>query len=71
MIIVDVSTASETSIAETDREKLEKVELIKSKYEVNTATLQKVRERINESISESEKLEILNVNAPPVFLRKW
>jgi hypothetical protein len=71
MIIVDVSTASETSIAETDREKLEKVELIKSKYEVNTATLQKVREIINESISESEKLEILNVNAPPVFLRKW
>jgi hypothetical protein len=71
MIIVDVSTASETSIAETDKEKLEKVELIKSKYEVNTATLQKVRERINESISESEKLEILNVNAPPVFLRKW
>jgi hypothetical protein len=70
MVTVDVSTASETSRAETDREKLEKVKLIKSKYEVNTAALQKVPERINESISQSEKLENLNVNVHPVFLRK-
>jgi hypothetical protein len=70
MVTVDVSTASETSRAETDREKLEKVKLIKSKYEVNTAALQKVPDRINESISQSEKLENLNVNVHPVFLRK-
>jgi hypothetical protein len=67
MVTADVSMASEPSIAENNKEKLQKV---KSKYEANTAALQKVLGRTNETIAHSEKLGNLNVNINPVFLRK-
>ncbi|KAK3141823.1 hypothetical protein QOZ80_4BG0338740 [Eleusine coracana subsp. coracana] len=60
---LDDLTVSESSVAEDDKEKLEKLKVIKSKHEANAAALQKVLERVNESIAQSERFKNLNVKS--------
>ncbi|XP_062226406.1 uncharacterized protein LOC133924740 [Phragmites australis] len=61
---------TETSIAEDDQEKLEKLKILKSKIEANITALPKVLEGVNESVARCEKLENLNLNIHPAFQRK-
>lgn len=68
MVIADDLPVSEALVA--DKEKLEKLKVIRSKNEANAAALQKVLERVNECIAQSDKLEDLNVNIHPVFQGK-
>ncbi|KAL6652247.1 hypothetical protein ACP70R_011172 [Stipagrostis hirtigluma subsp. patula] len=69
-ISAELQSLPGTSAAEADKEVVRKLEILKSKTNTNIAALPKVLKRVEESTAGIEKLEKLNINVHPVFLRK-